>query len=100
MSKLKQFIRIADEKAHSLVSPMRKNNDEKLTDVSIEEAAVLAATYCKSVQDGQKIDVDYTFVKYIKKIPGGKPGMVTYTDFKTAYVAADKKLCEKLRIKK
>lgn len=75
-------------------------NDDKLTDVSIEEAAVLAATYCKSVQDGQKIDVDYTFVKYIKKIPGGKPGMVTYTEFKTAYVAADKKLCEKLRIKK
>jgi predicted ribosome quality control (RQC) complex YloA/Tae2 family protein len=23
--------------------------------------------------------VDYTLVKYVKKIPGGRPGMVTYS---------------------
>ena len=30
--------------------------------------------------------IDYTMVKYVKKIPGGKPGMVTYTNYKTVFV--------------
>lgn len=33
-----------------------------------------------------KSDVDYTEVKNVKKIPGGKPGLVTYKNFKTLTV--------------
>ena len=32
-----------------------------------------------------KTAVDYTSLKYVKKQPGGKPGMVFYTDFYTIY---------------
>lgn len=35
---------------------------------------------------GGKIEVDYTLRKHLKKHPNGKPGSVTYTDFKTILV--------------
>ena len=54
-------------------------------DADIESAAALAAYY-SSQRSGSKVDVDYTAVKNVKKIPGGKPGMVTYTNFKTITV--------------
>lgn len=47
-----------------------------------EKAASLAAWY-SSHRESPKADVDYTKIKYVKKIPGAKPGMVTYTNFKT-----------------
>lgn len=52
---------------------------------AVEMAAGLAAWYSNS-RETSKADVDYTKVKYIKKIPGGHPGMVTYTNYKTITV--------------
>ena len=51
----------------------------------IEQAAAVAAYYSKN-PEGTLCAIDYTAVKYVKKIPGGKPGAVTYSNFKTAYV--------------
>lgn len=57
-------------------------------ETTVEEAAVLAAYYSGARASG-KVPVDYTAVKYVKKPSGAKPGMVIYTDYKTAYVTPD-----------
>ena len=64
--------------AHVIISCEGKEPD----DVTLGEAASLAAYYSAG-RSGSKIPVDYTFVRYVKKLPGNRPGMVTYTDFKT-----------------
>ena len=48
-------------------------------------AARLAATYSKA--SGDRIAVDYTAVKNLKKPGGSKPGFVTYKTNYTAYVS-------------
>ena len=55
------------------------------SDRDIEQAAAVAAYYSKN-PEGTLCAIDYTAVKYVKKIAGGKPGAVTYSNFKTAYV--------------
>ena len=55
--------------------------DEK----SVEEAACLAAWYSQG-READKVAVDYTPVKYVKKPAGAKPGMVVYTTYQTAMV--------------
>ena len=51
-------------------------------DNTITQAAQLAAYYAESV-GGQNIAVDLAPVRQIKKVPGGKPGMVIYHSYKT-----------------
>ena len=51
-------------------------------DNTITQAAQLAAYYAES-KGGQNIPVDVTPVKQVKKIPGGKPGMVIYHTYNT-----------------
>ena len=51
-------------------------------DDTITQAAQLAAYYSET-GDGQNVPVDVTAVKQVKKIPGGKPGMVIYHSYKT-----------------
>ena len=51
-------------------------------DDTITQAAQLAAYYSEST-GGQNIAVDVTPVKQVKKILGGKPGMVIYHTYKT-----------------
>lgn len=51
-------------------------------DDTITQAAQLAAYYSESTA-GQNIPVDVTAVKQVKKIAGGKPGMVIYHTYKT-----------------
>ncbi len=51
-------------------------------DDTITQAAQLAAHYSEAV-GGQNIAVDMTAVKQVKKIPGGKPGMVIYHSYQT-----------------
>ena len=60
-------------------------NGREVTDTAIEEAAKIAAYYSKMSKQSLAA-IDYTMVKYVKKIPGGKPGMVTYTNYKTVFV--------------
>ncbi len=54
-----------------------KSNNEELPDRTFEEAASLAAYYSKG-HDGEKLEVDYTQKKNVKKPKGGKLGFVVY----------------------
>ena len=54
-------------------------------DDTITQAAQLAAYYAET-GGGQNIPVDVTQVRQVKKIPGGKPGMVIYHTYRTAIV--------------
>ena len=49
----------------------------ELTDAAFEEAAALAARY-SSAGEGEKVEVDYTKRKNLKKPQGGAAGFVTY----------------------
>lgn len=63
------------------------------------EAATVAAVYSKAPR-GQKVTVDYTRVKNVKKPPASKPGFVTFTGNHSANVTADERLAESLRVRK
>ena len=65
---------------------------------SLNEAAMLAAWFSQA-RDGVKVPVDYTQVRYVKKLAGANPGMVTYTNYETAWVQPDPELAKKLRTK-
>ena len=54
-------------------------------DASLLFAATLAATYSKGA-DSDKVAVDFTEVKNVKKPNGAKPGMVIYLTNKTIFV--------------
>ena len=61
---------------------------EKLTEDILRTGAMLAAYYSKG-KHSSSVPVDYTKVRYVKKIPGTKPGFVTYTNQKTIYIDPD-----------
>ncbi len=54
-----------------------KTNGEKLPDTTYEDAARLAAYYSKA-KENDKVEIDYTEKKNVKKPSGGKPGFVVY----------------------
>ncbi|HKL79389.1 MAG TPA: NFACT RNA binding domain-containing protein [Mobilitalea sp.] len=54
-----------------------KAGGAELPDRTYEEAARLAAHYSSS-QEAEKVEVDYTLRKNVKKPGGGKPGFVVY----------------------
>ena len=60
-------------------------NGTKPPDDTITQAAQLAAFYSEK-GDGQNLPVDVTEVRQVKKIPGGKPGMVIYHTYRTVIV--------------
>lgn len=66
-------------------------------DRTLEQAAILAATHSKAASSAQ-VPVDYTAARYVKKPAGAKPGMVIYTDNRTAYVNPDATLADRLRV--
>ena len=68
---------------------------QPVPDRTIEQAAILAATYSKAA-DSKQVPVEYTLAKFVKKPAGAKPGMVIYTDNHTAYVDPDPALCQRL----
>ncbi|MGN1042535.1 MAG: NFACT family protein, partial [Christensenellales bacterium] len=49
-------------------------------------AAQIAAFYSDAKNDS-KVEIDYTQVKFVKKIPSALPGQVTYINYKTVIVA-------------
>lgn len=67
-------------------------------DKTIEEACVLAAFH-SSARNSAQVPVDFTLIKYVKKPNGAKPGMVIFTNNKTAYVTPDSEIVERLRVK-
>lgn len=66
-------------------------------DRTLEQAAILAATHSKAA-DSAQVPVDYAPARYVKKPAGAKPGMVIYTDNRTAYVNPDTALAARLRV--
>ena len=54
-------------------------------DNTVTQAAQLAAHYAETA-GGQNIPVDVTPVKQVKKLPGGKTGMVIYHQYRTVIV--------------
>ncbi len=65
-------------------------------DRTLEQAAILAATHSKAAASAQ-VPVDYVAAKFVKKPAGAKPGMVIYTNNRTAYVTPDAALATRLR---
>ena len=58
---------------------------QSVPDDTVTQAAQLAAYYSEA-KGGQNISVDVTSVKQVKKIPGGKTGMVIYHTYRTVIV--------------
>ena len=62
------------------------------------EACMIAAVHSKA-GEGAFAEVDYTYVKHVKKPPSAKPGFVIYHTNWSASVEVDKNAVEKLLIK-
>ena len=69
---------------------------EEIPNRSLEQAAIIAAANSKA-RDSSLVPVDYTYIKNVKKIPGAKPGMVTYDRYQTAIVTPDLDLVQRLQ---
>lgn len=81
--------------SHTLIV---RGTAERIPDRTLEEAAMLCAFHSKA-KNGIKVPVDVTECKFVKKIPGAKPGMVTYDHFSTIYVTPNPALPEMLKQK-
>jgi len=78
--------------AHVVISCGGATPDE----ASLHEAASIAAWF-SSARGGGRIPVDYALVKHVKKPPGGRPGMVVYSDHRTIAATPDEALVARLR---
>lgn len=74
-----------------------RRNGRDIPDRTIEQAAVIAAWHSKA-RMSSNVQVDYTQVKNVSKPSGAKPGMVVYTNYKTAVVTPDQSLAESLKV--
>ncbi len=72
-------------------------NGEEPDAKDFTEAANIAACYSK-LADGERVAVDYTLVKNVKKPSGAKPGYVIYSTNYTAYVTPDRDAADALRV--
>lgn len=70
---------------------------KEIPDRTITEAAMIAAYHSKG-RDSAQVAVDYTLVKNVKKPVGARPGMVIFTDYKTAFVTPDESLVLSLSV--
>ncbi len=64
--------------------------------VDYTEAATVAAV-CSKAPTGQRVTVDYTRVKNLKKPPDSKPGFVTFGSNYSAYVLADPQVVDEMK---
>ena len=62
------------------------------------DAACIAAHYSKAA-GGAQIPVDYLLVRHVRKVPGAKPGFVTYHTNWTAYVTPEGDKVAAMRVK-
>lgn len=66
-------------------------------DADFTAAACIAAHFSRS-SGGAQIPVDYLLARYVKKVPGGKPGLVIYHTNWTAYVTPDADVIAGMRV--
>lgn len=69
---------------------------DQYTEEVIRTGAMLASFFSKG-KDSSSVPVDYTLVRYVKKIPGAKLGFVTYTNQKTIYIDPDEEFIRSLK---
>ncbi|NMA66722.1 MAG: fibronectin/fibrinogen-binding protein [Clostridiaceae bacterium] len=62
-----------------------KTEGKSVPDSTLLEAAQYTAWFSKA-RSSSKVEVDYTFVRHVKKPSGAKPGMVIYTNYNTILV--------------
>lgn len=67
--------------------------------IDFTEAAIIAAVNSKA-PNGQRVTVDYTRIKNLKKPQGAKPGFVTFSQNWSAYVVPDRDKADAMRVKK
>ena len=72
--------------------------DGEVSDRAIEEAAIIAAVN-STARTGDKVPVDYTLVKNLKKPTGARPGKVIFHTNWTIYVTPDEDFAEAHRKK-
>ena len=72
--------------------------DGEVSDQAIEEAAIIAAVN-STARTGDKVPVDYTLVKNLKKPTGARPGKVIFHTNWTIYVTPDEDFAEAHRKK-
>ncbi len=75
-----------------------ENQDGKVSDQAIEEAAIIAAFH-STAGDAKKIPVDYTLVKNLKKPTGARPGKVIFHENWTIYADQNPEFVEEHRVK-
>jgi len=73
-------------------------NGETPPNRTVEEACILSAYHSKS-RNSMQVPVDYTLARFVKKPSGAKPGMVIFTNNKTAFVTPNQELVERLKVK-
>ncbi len=73
-----------------------KGKGEIPPDRTLEEAGLLAAYFSKA-RESSNVPVDYTFIRYVKKPKGAKPGMVIYSNQKTLFITPDPKKIQNLK---
>ena len=56
----------------------------------VPEPVIKAAAEIAAADAGAQVEVDFTFRRNVKRLPGGHPGQVVYTDYKTVIARPDK----------
>ncbi len=72
---------------------------DTLDEYTIRLASTMAAYYSKGKNSGS-VPVNYTLVKNVKKLSGGKPGQVILDQYKTIYIDPDDLFLDEITIKK
>jgi predicted ribosome quality control (RQC) complex YloA/Tae2 family protein len=80
--------------AHVIIRTAGNNVPAK----TLEEAAAVAA-YLSRAKGADKIPIDFTQRKNVKKPGGAKPGMVIYENYRTIYIKPDQTIFERLKEK-
>lgn len=84
------WFHVKDLPGAHVVVPLEDPQEE-----TVKEAALLAAYFSKGASSAN-VPVDFTRIKYVKRIPKGKPGAVTYKNYRTLYVTPDEDLLNPL----
>ncbi len=73
-----------------------ESTGEDIPDATLEEAATLAAYYSNG-KNSNKVPIDYTERKNVKKPNNAKAGMVIYENFKTIFVNPSKEMLNRIK---
>lgn len=82
--------------SHVIVKVPENNPNYEMSELVIRSAANLAAYYSTG-KTSSSVPVDYTKVKFLKKVPGMKGSFVTMVNQKTIYIDPDIELINKLK---